>query len=414
MVAGSEPGLGSATAAPGWRAADLAPAGLLVAFLAVLAMLYAVHWQVAQGMQQLRRVYEQELQAIDSAVYLAERMRRAANARMNATLRMLALSDPLTRPDEQLRFSELRQTFTAASEQLQRRLAPAFQPDLERVLNASAALSAVQIELVGLLAQGEDRQARALLGRHDLSALQLALDEAVDRLQGNYAQHAAAERQRMLLDVQRRERRMQIAGLVALALGVVIAVVATCALAWLQRAQRVAQRRLRFAATHDALTGLLNRRGFEASAAGVPRPAHLLLLDLDGFKTVNDTAGHEAGDALLRMLAKRLTDHLRPQDVLARLGGDEFVALVPAERAIAQQCAQRLCDVVRELRFAWGQRVYCVGVSIGVTPWLAGEGVDQAMRRADSGCYEAKRAGRGRVVWVDAAAAPGVSLEAVG
>ncbi|RZU54401.1 diguanylate cyclase (GGDEF)-like protein [Krasilnikovia cinnamomea] len=119
------------------------------------------------------------------------------------------------------------------------------------------------------------------------------------------------------------------------------AVAAACAAQGRDSARR--RRRLTDLSQTDALTGLLNRRGFEDRCATLLRPGRtmgLVLFDLDGFKTLNDTAGHAAGDELLRWVATTLTAHAPDGSVVGRLGGDEFVALIPAADVHAQ--AQRL------------------------------------------------------------------------
>jgi diguanylate cyclase (GGDEF)-like protein/PAS domain S-box-containing protein len=187
--------------------------------------------------------------------------------------------------------------------------------------------------------------------------------------------------------------------------------------------QDVTQRRehedaLRHLADHDPLTGLLNRRGFEAAlAAHVARARRygaagaLLVVDLDGFKDVNDSHGHHAGDALLVACAEGLAERVRETDVLARLGGDEFAVLLPVEtgpRAVV--VAEALVAVVRERGAAVG-----VTASIGVAT-LDGEvvSVDELLVRADRAMYEAKAAGRDRVAVHAPAAAPGRARDGVG
>ena len=180
--------------------------------------------------------------------------------------------------------------------------------------------------------------------------------------------------------------------------------------------QDVTQRReyedkLRHLADHDPLTGLLNRRGFEtALAAHVARARRygaagaLLVIDLDGFKDVNDTHGHHAGDELLVSCGEGLRERLRETDVLARLGGDEFAVLLPVEYGPrAKLVAEALVGVVRERGAAVG-----VTASIGVAA-LDDEVVsgEELLVRADRAMYEAKAAGRdGVAVHVPAGRAP--------
>ena len=139
--------------------------------------------------------------------------------------------------------------------------------------------------------------------------------------------------------------------------------------------ERRLQRALTYQATHDALTGLINRREFESrlndalqSVRLDPALSHVLMyLDLDQFKVVNDTCGHEAGDRLLKQVTSVVQTRIRTSDVLARLGGDEFgVLLVDCTLDTASRIAENLRQAIREFRFVWGDRVMNVGVSIGL------------------------------------------------
>jgi diguanylate cyclase (GGDEF)-like protein/PAS domain S-box-containing protein len=166
-------------------------------------------------------------------------------------------------------------------------------------------------------------------------------------------------------------------------------------------------RRLGFEASHDALTGLVNRREFEARLQrAIERAAHpggspsaLLYMDLDQFKIVNDTCGHNAGDDLLRQLAAAYSTHVRDRDTLARLGGDEFAMIVEhCEVNEALAVAEKILDATRNFRFTCAGHVFQPGVSIGVAPVdRTTAGVEEAMRRADQGCYIAKERGRNQV-----------------
>jgi len=157
----------------------------------------------------------------------------------------------------------------------------------------------------------------------------------------------------------------------------------------------------------DELTGLANRRALleraqrVVASASPRRPAALLLLDLDGFKEINDSLGHSAGDDLLRQVGPRLSSSLRPDDVLARLGGDEFAVLMPAaEPDEARALAQRLSDLLHAPFTVAGVRLH-VGVSIGVatTPAPATT-VQELLHCADVAMYSAKRAREGVHVYV--------------
>lgn len=165
-------------------------------------------------------------------------------------------------------------------------------------------------------------------------------------------------------------------------------------------------RQLEYDATHDALTGLINRAEFERRLERVlisARQYHsrhaLCYLDLDQFKTVNDTAGHAAGDELLKQINSLLSGLFRERDTLARIGGDEFGLLLencPLDRA--RLIAQTLVNTIRDYRFYWKGRIYQIGVSIGlvaITPEV--KDAAQLINQADIACYLAKEMGRGRV-----------------
>jgi diguanylate cyclase (GGDEF)-like protein/PAS domain S-box-containing protein len=160
-------------------------------------------------------------------------------------------------------------------------------------------------------------------------------------------------------------------------------------------------------ASHDALTGLVNRREFQhrldhavASAKEHAGIQHVLCyLDLDQFKHVNDTAGHAAGDELLKRVAALLSTKVRARDTLARLGGDEFSLLMencPLDNAL--NVAETLAATVRDFSFSWEGRHFSLGISIGLVP-IARElaNATEGLRRADVACYKAKELGRNRV-----------------
>jgi len=136
----------------------------------------------------------------------------------------------------------------------------------------------------------------------------------------------------------------------------------------------------------------------------------MLFLDLDQFKIVNDTAGHVAGDELLRQISSLLAGQLRGRDTLGRLGGDEFsVLLENCPLPKARKVAEMLIDVIRDYRFVWEQKTYQVGVSIGIVAITAESTTrKQLMQDADQACYLAKDLGRGRAyVHTDADAVAG-------
>ncbi|WP_233848371.1 putative bifunctional diguanylate cyclase/phosphodiesterase [Paraburkholderia sp. HD33-4] len=171
---------------------------------------------------------------------------------------------------------------------------------------------------------------------------------------------------------------------------------------------REAQRQLKYLATRDSLTGLYNRayltermRDLFAPRAAGDRDGELasvavLFVDLDGFKKVNDTAGHEAGDALLCSVAERLSACVGRGDTLARVGGDEFVIVASAYGNTGELIglAHRILDMIA-VPFAVAGNEYYLGASIGISLFPEdGQDVATLMRNADSAMYHAKQRGR--------------------
>ena len=152
-------------------------------------------------------------------------------------------------------------------------------------------------------------------------------------------------------------------------------------------------------ATEDPLTGVVNRRAFaqalQQAYAGTERRFALFLCDLDGFKQVNDTMGHKAGDVLLREIAMRLVAESGPDGIVARLGGDEFAILLPqAKHMLAAEAAQRFVDAVARPIAIDGRSVN-VGVSIGVALGTRHGDEHGLMESADAAMYAAKRSRAG-------------------
>jgi two-component system, cell cycle response regulator len=168
----------------------------------------------------------------------------------------------------------------------------------------------------------------------------------------------------------------------------------------------VSNRRLQEAALTDALTGFPNRRyAIERiqqewlASSRTARPMSCMIIDIDSFKQINDTHGHDAGDMVLREAAEALRDALRGQDVICRTGGDEFLVICPeTDLPAAQVCAERLRSAVDRLVLSAGGQTLKVSLSIGVAvrdPYMGD--VDALIKRADEGAYLAKQRGRNRV-----------------
>jgi diguanylate cyclase (GGDEF)-like protein len=164
-----------------------------------------------------------------------------------------------------------------------------------------------------------------------------------------------------------------------------------------------AEQRLRFLAAHDPLTGAANRlslasalaRAVERAARGGHRVG-LVIVDLDGFKQVNDALGHGAGDSVLRTVVHRLREGLAAGDLVARLGGDEF-ALLMAEAGRSEDLAARLEALERRLTepISVAGAAVALGASCGLALWPDhGQGLEELLARADQQMYRVKRARR--------------------
>ncbi len=167
--------------------------------------------------------------------------------------------------------------------------------------------------------------------------------------------------------------------------------------------RRAVEEKLRRLATHDSLTGIPNRRLFEeklkdavARSNRTSKPIAVFYMDLDGFKAVNDTYGHDHGDELLKAVVQRIDKCLRETDTLARVGGDEFAAVlenlkVPENSDIV---ATRILDSLRTPFAIFGKNC-TIGVSIGICVYPTHEGdANRITERADAAMYEAKRKGK--------------------
>lgn len=168
-----------------------------------------------------------------------------------------------------------------------------------------------------------------------------------------------------------------------------------------------AESRLAHLANHDDLTGLANRRHLSdyldscvESYRDDQKTCSLIILDLDHFKSVNDTAGHSAGDSLLVSIASVLRESIDIDSLIARQGGDEFAVVLPeANLEAATAIAEKIRQSVEEANFVWEQQQFSVSASIGIaefSPVLSSK--EALIMAADSGCIEAKKRGKNKIV----------------
>ena len=191
-------------------------------------------------------------------------------------------------------------------------------------------------------------------------------------------------------------------------------------LAWEVQSAQIAltakQAELEYLATHDSLTGLLNRREFmrqleqeRVRALRHPAPTSLIMVDLDFFKKVNDTYGHPAGDTVLAAVASAIAHSVRKSDVLARLGGEEFIVLLPnTDLAGASGVGQKLLTQIRALKIPFANLQLRVTASVGVSSVRPGaeQSPDALYTAADKALYLAKHSGRDRVELAPQAQSP--------
>lgn len=162
---------------------------------------------------------------------------------------------------------------------------------------------------------------------------------------------------------------------------------------------------LEHAALTDALTGVQNRRFFDDALREyidefrkIDKPVGLMVFDLDHFKAINDTHGHDVGDLVLKSVADCLKDMTRYHDVVARLGGEEFAVVAPnMDEDLLSKLAERIRKAVAGLVVVTGNVRLRVTTSVGLAVWDRRETAEEFFRRADKHLYQAKRLGRNRV-----------------
>jgi diguanylate cyclase (GGDEF)-like protein/PAS domain S-box-containing protein len=300
---------------------------------------------------------------------------------------------------------------TNARDVTERRAAERRASDLVEILEAANELVVVS-DPTGRIVYA-NRSARGLLGAHEQRHVgELSSDRSRERLRTEIMpvvrRRGAWSGELELVDSE--GRRVPVTATVQAQRDENGAVVRVATVAHDISELKAAQRRLEFEATHDALTGLPNRALFReigdravARASRIPESLAVLFLDLDGFKLVNDSYGHDTGDVLLAQVARRLREAVRAGDVVARLGGDEFVILCEQPRNEIQmlELSTRIIETVSQ-PFVIDEHTVHVGVSVGIAfAKVADAGIGELIRDADVALYRAKNDGRGRAQLFD-------------
>jgi len=339
-------------------------------------------------------------------------MRSVSRERFASLSQMVVLHDPFDRDEEYMRFQAQATEFIRARDRL---LGLGMGPDEQATWDQARELIQrdeqlyVQVIELALAEQGE---AALVILLRDVRPLEIELLDVFNQMVEQYRQ--ANQQSLRESESDYREAAAYMLGLTALALlmGLAIARVvirrSRHTESELSRQHEVAvatAEQLSWAASHDSLTGLANRREMQRRLGELVEDTRtrsarnvILYIDLDKFKLINDSCGHFAGDEVLRQMAGLFMRHVRSGDLVARLGGDEFcIGLVNCEYDKARQIAEAIRDDVEQYRFAWEDKVFQVGTSIGLVQLDSTMDVDKALKAADVACYQAKERGRNQV-----------------
>jgi diguanylate cyclase (GGDEF)-like protein len=380
------------------------PFRLTVESLSITALVFAVLTIVALSVLAVRTT--QKLINVNDRVLAMQRMISSLEAvRFNAVYldsgeaTFVITGDPSTLSPYLEAGIEMEREFASLSEK--RDLLPSLASNYQKLGAAIARLQAIQKKIV------EARRSDGFFAARDIvrGGTDQVAQESVTTLIAqmlNDARRVLKQLEADQLDFGQNVRN----GVIALisASGVALLLL-SLAVRKLNHQQKLAQDKITFAAMHDSLTGLPNRPAvIEHLDARLADPATeralggfgLMLLDLDGFKAVNDSLGHDAGDELLVLVTARMAGALRETDYLARLGGDEFLIVIPqvSDRETAQRVADKLIAVIgRPYTLTHGTANVTASIGISLFPDHASDR-EALMKCADVAMYAAKSAGR--------------------
>lgn len=391
---------------PAWVRDNRAATGLVLGFSLLIALMILITLiglsYMATTKQQLNDIVEQRM----TKLKLSTEMRLAARERTASLQRMALLSDPFERDAQWMNFNAQAGVFARArSLMMSMPLSADERATLKRQGEMTGVAVPLQNQVVDLIQAERLDEARPLLIERAIPAQDRVLEHLHDLQELQEGAAATALRQTDAAYHTARHWMIGLSGSV-LALSIVIVAVIAYRNRMAANALRLAGGELQFRATHDGLTGLLNRHEFDRQMEELLRDARehrsqhvICYLDLDMFKPINDAVGHVGGDALLRQLAEKLRDSVRPADLSARVGGDAFaVVFVRCALADGMRRADEMRRMVRDWRFSWGTKSFNVSVSIGVAQIGADSGtLTDVLSLADDACRQAKAHGRNQL-----------------
>ena len=388
-----------------WSHMRHAGMGLIVGFSLLLALMVLITLVGLGNMEatqrQMRDIVEQRM----AKLKLSTDMRVAARERTASLQIMTLLTDLFDRDEQWMKFNRQAGRFVQAR---MRMMEMPLSDDERQILARQGQFTGksvlLQDQVAKLIKAGRITEAQQLLIDLAIPAQDRVLEQLARLQELQESESAAALVQAESGYVTARRWVIGLSGSM-LALGFLIAAVVVFRNIISHRALRRAGAELRFRATHDGLTGLLNRHEFDRRLDEALRDARekgtqhvICYLDIDMFKPINDTVGHAAGDELLRQIAERIRSCLRPSDLTARLGGDEF-AIVFFHCLLEDgfRRAEELRRVMRDIRFAWGNQSFTISVSIGIAQLGADSGTSaNVLSLVDDACRQAKAQGRNR------------------
>jgi diguanylate cyclase (GGDEF)-like protein len=372
-------------------------ARIVAGFLVVLVLMASL---AAVGLHYISNIGERLKGIVENnnvKIELATAMQTALRERALSMHALSVLTDPFDKDAELLRFDALGSDYVRARQQLEQMpLSAEERAILDRIRTLTRAAQPEVQAVVDMCTTGRRDD---VFERIRTSAVprQRQIAEQVNALMQVQKGQTAAGAKSVEASYREVRNLMLLLGVFTLSSGFVIAL-------FVSRQARLAVRGL-----YDPLTGLPNRSLLQdrlehaiAQAQRSGRPVGVALMDLDRFKEVNDTLGHDVGDELLREFAARLRRSLRKEDTVARMGGDEFVLVLHdlGEADAPAFCANLLASL--GTRFAWGSRSMDLGASIGVSLYPAhASDSGSLVRFADIAMYAAKRSGKGYALYAE-------------